>query len=48
MNSGRLIILRVASLLEGRDAQNESYRAATARQAGNRTYKAYNTVQLKL
>jgi hypothetical protein len=23
MNAGRLIILRVASLLEGRDAQNE-------------------------
>ena len=32
MNSDRLIILRVASLLEGRDAQNESYRAAAARQ----------------
>ena len=33
MNAGRLIILRVASLLEGRDAQNERDGAAGAHSA---------------
>ena len=32
MNAGCLIILHVASLLEGRDAQNERDRAAAAAQ----------------
>ena len=32
MNAGRLIILRVASLLEGRGAQNERDKAASAQQ----------------
>ena len=32
MNAGRLVILRVSSLLEGRDAQNERDRAGTAQQ----------------